>query len=1264
MNPLPRVDSTDIAHWADRRKAQSDLPRLVRRLIFATAKNLTSVEMPSGESVQSPGWDGLVRSIEGNAFVPEGTSCWEISTSSDVKRKADEDYAKRTIKPLGANPAESTYVFVTARDWPAEAKHKWVAAKKGENVWYDVRAYDADDLEAWLEGAPSVMYPFAIELGKPVTGLQALKSYWEEWRKQTSPAVTKGFVLAGREDACKKTAGWLRSQASSCTLRADTLEEAVVFLASVMESLNDHEQNYFFARCLIVSSVEAWRLVSSHDQPMVLTPSFPDAPVGAAVGNGHHVMVPGDRDIIFRDPDFDLPKLSSYAAADELRKMGFGEKATLVNARLARRSLQAFRRKHTTNEHIRQPAWSKPNDPRAILAAFLAGRWNDANEADQDIVARLADKTYSEVKQELHSLSISSDPPIRSSGSSWYLVSREDSWLLLQRHLNRDFINLLEQSCLRVLGQHDPALELPPEKRWMANAIGHGREHSDLLRRGLADTLAFLGSRCHRGDIVHGELHAGIVQIIYQLLSRANEDSTGKLWVSLDDVMPLVAESDPDGFLDAVISGLKGDPPLLKSLFADSREDDPYGSSDRYLGVMWALESLAWSPDHFSLAIQCLARLAEIDPGGQWANRPFGSLESIFLIQNPQTSDSLEQRLRVLDMLLDKVPVVAWKLLLTLLPPYSPVSHPTRGPVWREWRTETAPDVPQVGWDHAEELITGRIMSFAVDDLEMLIDALDVRTSQNSQLWSMVTERLLSLDTGTISDESLADACLRLRRKLLVIISTMDQLDDIKKERSSVVCQVIDHLTPRNLVIRHAWVFASGIPVPSMIDGKWSSEIYDKNVSEARDKAVRETYDEGGLALLVEMARKVEHPEELGWTLAKLNLVGNAQEAGFLGSMLNSQNENSAQLGAGYVRGRFDQLGWDWAERYLSSEASLWSDAGCALFQLQLPFTFQTWNWVEHFGRGVELDYWSRTKFFRMPDSQHYLHAATKMLELGLPYSAVMTLGIMHGDVGIESQESLVIDALYSAVTGNQQQILDTSTFVHYSVDLLDYLDESEGVEENSLLRLEWAYFPLLDPHVRKSKRLYHLLTHDPIFFAEVVSWAYNSTNASRSQVEIASGLLHGLEEMPCLREDGKCDSEALNRWVENTQQELTKRECRPPGDWHIGIALSYGCEDPDDNVWPLTCIREVLELEQLASQDLKHGFISGIHKKRGTTVRSPFEGGLQERDLAKQYRAHAQNLHYRWPVTASLLRRAAEGFMGEARNEDRRSDVREDLGT
>jgi hypothetical protein len=164
--------------------------------------------------------------------------------------------------------------------------------------------------------------------------------------------------------------------------------------------------------------------------------------------------------------------------------------------------------------------------------------------------------------------------------------------------------------------------------------------YSIALRRGLADALAILASQNDsEGPATAKELPSGIVR---ELLQKSNED--WRIWATLGALgaLPSLAEAAPDVFLKGVEEGLsKAEGPIARLL------SHQYASF--HVGLLRALETLAWDPDRLGYATRILARLERLDPGGNVHPRPLDSLTNIFRPWWPQTSASREKRLRVLE---------------------------------------------------------------------------------------------------------------------------------------------------------------------------------------------------------------------------------------------------------------------------------------------------------------------------------------------------------------------------------------------------------------------------------------------------------------------------------------------------------------------------------------------------------------------------------------------------------------------------------------
>ena len=412
-----------------------------------------------------------------------------------------------------------------------------------------------------------------------------------------------------------------------------------------------------------------------------------------------------------------LQRLSRQASEEALQAMGLGQGRASSLASLAHHSLLSLRRQLSQNPEVQQPAWASPDKARAVLPAMLIGSWDEAIRGDQDAIGKLAGRPYEEVAQDLVRYAQESDPPIRQIGSVWSFASKEDAWGLLARFLTRQDMERLRRVILDVFGTLDPALELPTDERWMAGAMGKSRPHSTHLREGLADTMALMAARAGDsllGGTATGQEHAA--GIVAHLLRKANEDPSGRLWASLSDVLPLLAEAAPDDFLNAVDTASAGADPVICKLFMDTSQIT-FAVSSAHTSLLWALEGLAWSPDYLGGAALALARLVRLDPGGRLANRPGNSLRGIFVLWYPQTAATFEERLHVLDILREQEPTISWKLMVALLPSPHETADPTAVPRWRGWKPEEreASFTYAELWHATEALITRLLIDVGVD---------------------------------------------------------------------------------------------------------------------------------------------------------------------------------------------------------------------------------------------------------------------------------------------------------------------------------------------------------------------------------------------------------------------------------------------------------------------------------------------------------------------------------------------------------------------
>ena len=631
---MVHFDPSEISNWADLPDANHQLPELIRRLILATVPELSRLGMPSGSAVWLSGWDGLLTAENGNAWVPNGNSAWEFGCRKDVGTKANEDYRKRTDPPEGVADATSTFVFVTPRQW--SGKDTWQEQRRAEGQWADVQAFDASDLAAWLDQAPSVAEWFAGVIGKlPSSGYTTLDEWWENWPTQSQPIISPALVLAGRQKNTERLAEWSQQVATPYYVQAQTREEAIAFVAASVLNSDQAWGVALLAKAIVVKSEDAWNSLVRHTSPLVLIRAFEgNVSSQLAVNRGHYVITPLHANEDPKGNGDALPRLGRDQTVTALTETGLNETKARALVRKSARSLPIMRRLLIDEAGGPTPGWASVDPQSPLPSLILIGQWDESNENDKEAVATITGRPYEEIAREVTALGQTDDSPLTKVGSRWHFLSHEEAWHLLAPHLTTAEVTRFQEVAVQVLGTESTAYELPIEERHMADIRGKGVPHSGLLREGIARALALMGNQGERARNV-----VGVSQLPGVVLRRVlTVDKGWQIWATLSRDLVTLAEAAPTTVLGAIEQCLAAKPSPFEALFA--QEGTPLFVGASHTGLLWALERLTWAPEYFARVANVLARLALIDPCGRVANRPAGDLET-----GPESPD-LEVELR------------------------------------------------------------------------------------------------------------------------------------------------------------------------------------------------------------------------------------------------------------------------------------------------------------------------------------------------------------------------------------------------------------------------------------------------------------------------------------------------------------------------------------------------------------------------------------------------------------------------------------------
>lgn len=1255
------VTENQLDGWVhgNARDAQGVIVELIWRLVAASCPKPRERRFHLGDSIGQHGPDGiLVVDLAFDPFVPEGRSLWEIGTGLKAGDKATSDYKDLTDNVPGNVRSESTFVFVTPlsgrRDWEhtwkENAQATWLQERHNTHAWKDVRIIDGTKLIDWVHQSPAV----ELWLARKTHGLstQQIEIPEQRWAVVRSvgepPRLIPSVFLANRDEACGKLKEVFDCTAVQLKLTTHFPDQAIDFVCAYLASLEDEVRIDVAGRCLIVSGTDAWNTLCDQWRNLIL---IADAALdlGGEAGTkliqrartaGHAVIFGGPHGGLPDPASVPLPMPSTRQVREALGKAGYTEQRARTLAARCSGNLGSLLRLLQNLSLL--PEWTERSGAAGLAIAALLGSWTDKSEADRTVAEGLAGEPYREWIGKLREIALGPGTPLTQRDGNWKFFSRYEGWYALGTRLFDEHLDRLRKAAVSVLGEKDPQFELPPEERYAASIHGKVLAHSHLLRNGLAESLALLGSHPKAlTSCTHGKAESTAILAVREILS--DRDSV-LLWASLNKLLPLLAEAAPGEFLKAVESALRTDPCPFDELFA--QESSGVVGRTYMSGLLWALETLAWDADYLIRVVIILGELAVRDPGGQYANRPANSLATILLPWLPQTCAPIDKRVAAVRSLLGELPDTGWKLLLSLLPQYHSLSSGTRRPALRaiipdHWK----PGVTyQEYWEqvsaYSELAITEARKD--VSKLAKLIDHLQnlPRPAHDELLKHLASDPVMVLpEADRLCLWNELDDLVRKHRKFA------DAKWAMKPEQVDEIASIAERLSPTAPFFRHQRLFSERDFDLYEEKGNYKEQF--RELENRRQRAIEEVASKGGVQEVLEFAKTIQSPWRVG--IAFGPEAGTDADGVVLPALLESDQESLTKFAEGFVSGRFRSLGWQWVD---SIDTSQWTPTQVGQFLSFLPFTQDTWERSKRLLGQDESAYWTKTAATPYEAESALEPAIDQLLRYGRPYAAIGCLAKMvHGKQPFDS--GMAVRALLQAPQSSESpQSMDA----YEIVEIVKALQDDADTNADDLCRVEWAYLLVLENGYDASPRLLERrLATEPGFFCEVIRLVVRSKKEERTAEELteerkniaanAYRLLDVWRTPPGCREDGTYDGDALAQWLK-----AVRKECAETGHLEIamtmvGSVLIHVPPDPD-GLWIHRSVAAALNARD--AEDMRDGFHDALFNSRGVYWVDPT--GRPERELATKYRAQAEAVERAgYQRLATTLRELAASYEREA---------------
>lgn len=1256
------VKSINLKRPPDHLAARGWFPGLIRKLIVASLPQNSSINVPAFEQVGRPGFDGTVTSTVESSYVPLGRSVWEIGTNMDQESKADRDYRKRTEDTEESNRLQTTYVCVTSQEW--QKKDEWAAEKTNEGRWKRVIAFDCNDVEQWIHRYSFVDLWLADLLKLPTRGLVDLHRRWRELRDVGKHILSTEVFLVGRKDQIEGVKQFLDEEPSAVLLRCTSVQDGVDFLTAIHASVNEDS---ILKRMIIVNEQSRWQEISTDSSPTCfIVPSHVELlpeEVIRAIGSGHHVLFVGQNTCSLSARIIRLERQNVYEIGAALTNCGYAESEARAKGFASAGSSAVLKRLIAKHPATLLPEWAKREHGIRLALYALVGGWSRTNPRRAEVAAFLgpgpADVSLLEdfvqrdretIDAEVIRWSSCDDPFFMTFGNNVLISSRELAWSLLASYLTPSVRKRFIAFASLILSDQDASFELPPEQRWAAAMYGKTNECSTELREGIIQTLALMAALpANDANGVRISFEDDIDEIVNHILP---DDATWQKWATLDGSLPMICEAAPDLILSKIENDLKSRASSIAQCFGESKTG--LMNRSHHCGLLWALETLAWSSDHLHRVALVLLKLYEIEDRlpSNLGNRPSATLKALFSPWKPGTIAVANAKLAVLRRLARMETDLGWKCFSMLVCEIHLPVKATQLPRWRTW---------------ADGLDPERVVDERVEFIRGIAEIALEAAGSDAERWKSIVRSMLLMFSSEVADLTIekldtvansnaqSDSRAELWIELADIIGWREQKDSEEdtplNEAQLIRLRTIkDRLQPKDLTYLHAWIFEDPTTV-SGYDIANDAEAFQNELWRLQRNAVREIHNQGGGAAVLRLAKRLHRSYSIGFASGAEDLLS----VDIIQNCLADEDPKTREFGSSYARGRFSEAG---VEVFDSWNVVGLDAPRAANVLLALQSDPIVWRWLDvNLSPEVTEIYWKRVPPHCFVETLNDLkYAIARFVSVGRPMAACKLIQLKRQKINIESD--LIADCLDAGLRSDAQPLKED--FDRYSIQILIGILQSAGFDVDRLARIEWGYLQVLTEHYSRTapSTLESEARRSPEFFRALVAARYatvSKENEASESTEVrrihARKLLDSLRDLP--GESNQIINESrLREWAEQLRAEVDtcdewKRVGRAFGNW-----LGRRClEGNSGRVVPLVPIFQVLE--DLRSDATADGFRDSILNGRGVTNRSPFEGGDQERELQAFFEGLADSHSLEFPLVSNCFRQLAQHYFRCALRED-----------
>ncbi|SGZ10124.1 Putative uncharacterized protein [Moritella viscosa] len=837
-----------------------------------------------------------------------------------------------------------------------------------------------------------------------------------------------------------------------------------------------------------------------------------------------------------------------------------------------------------------------------LSIACLIGQWDEKNKGDISIIELLSDENYSSWIKKIRAIEGGKGNLLHHNSGIWSFADRIKTWDDVACRLFDDHLIKFKNISVSTLGKIDPKFELEPDQRYAASIYGKVLPHSSPIRKGISEGLAIIST--HNTGLINCSNNFGGI-IAREVIRTVFSNSDWKLWASTQDVQPTLAEAAPDEFLDAIESNVVHKDKPFNMLFSQEGVGGLNGTN--YLtGLLWALESLAWSPDYLTRCIVLLGEMDNHDPGGNWANRPKNSIVNILLPWLPHTTANFDRRYTSLKALEREFPETAWKVSLNLLPSSHSSTSGTYTPQWRSFIPEGfKKEVTQK--EYVEQAIEygNYIIELSKKDNSRLPKLVEYLDHLHDEAFDAAVKVLLEYSNVKSSPE---DRYI-LWTEILSFTNKHKKFSDadwsLSSEKINKLNPVLTNLKPKDKLFLYKRLFSHNTMGLFEDKGNWREQ--EEIIKKERDEAVSELFSEGGYERIYQFSQAVESSDIVGNSLGTVVEV----DEKLLKEYLKSDDVKTKQYISGYI----------WTRNYLTNgqfieniKLTSWDPMDTFRLLLLLPFNPKTWDKVDEIlGKELEYLYWSNVivKSSHCDDKDDLYRGIDSLLKHNRPLSSIHCIGPL-----LREKKTLRIEPTVKTLLAAVNTKESLTSMDRYEIGgIIKFIQTYGQLTDDARFRIEWAYLPLISRGRDQNSSPQYLerrLAKDPAFFCEIIGLVYKADtaspeeNVSETQKNIAQNaceLLDNWIKIPGYQDDGSFDSNEFGSWLNNVVKISRESGHLRPALQTVGKIL-INSPKGDNGSWIHITLAEFLNQREF--DYVRGAYRIAVYNSRGVQVIDP----------------------------------------------------------